>query len=110
MDLLGQAGMDACSDVSTVCAWVLFPAGVRKGDRVLLIDGLPAESLTLDETITLLRGPVGSTVSLVVAPAGSSMAGSRPPRVLELERRTLPQPALREAHLPLADGRFVQYV
>lgn len=82
-------------------------AGVRKGDRVLVIDGLPAESLTLDETITLLRGPVGSTVSLVVAPAGSS---SRPPRVLELERRQLPQPALREAHLPLADGRFVQYV
>jgi C-terminal processing protease CtpA/Prc len=84
-----------------------FVAGVRKGDRVLEIDGLAAESLTLDETITLLRGPVGSSVSLVVAPAGAS---SRPPRVLELERRQLPQPALREAHLPLPDGRFVQYV
>lgn len=80
---------------------------MRKGDRVLEIDGLPAESLTLDETITLLRGPVGSTVNLVVAPSGPT---SQPPRVLELERRQLPQPALREAHLPMGDGRFVQYV
>lgn len=84
-----------------------FFAGVRKGDRVLEIDGLPAESLTLDETTTLLRGPVGSNVSLVVAPAGPA---AQPPRVLDLERRQLPQPALRAAQLPLPDGRFVQYV
>jgi carboxyl-terminal processing protease len=83
------------------------PAGVRKGDRVLEIDGLPAESLTLDETTTLLRGPVGSSVTLTVAPAGP---GSQPPRVLELERRQLPQPALRDTRIALPDGRFVQYV
>jgi C-terminal processing protease CtpA/Prc len=83
------------------------PAGVRKGDRVLEIDGLPAESLTLDETTTLLRGPVGSSVTLTVAPAGPS---SQPARVLELERRQLPQPALRDARIALPDGRFVQYV
>jgi C-terminal processing protease CtpA/Prc len=73
----------------------------------LEIDGLPAESLSLDETVTLLRGPVGSTISLKVAPASR---GPMVPRLLELERRRLPQPALREARVPMPDGRFVQYV
>jgi C-terminal processing protease CtpA/Prc len=83
-------------------------AGVRRGDALLGIDSLPAASLTLDETLTLLRGPVGSAVTLTVAPGGHGPDAA--PRVLELERRRLPQPALREAQLPLPDGRFVQYV
>lgn len=56
------------------------------------VDGIPCESLTLDETTTLLRGPAGSSVSLLVAPAGP--AGALP-RQLELERKALPQPAVR---------------
>ncbi|WIA08921.1 hypothetical protein OEZ85_008338 [Tetradesmus obliquus] len=82
-------------------------AGIRRGDRVLEIEGIPAESLTLDETTTLLRGPAGSSVGLTVAPCGPAQQS---PRQLLLERRPLPQPAVKEAQLPLPDGRVVQYV
>lgn len=62
--------------------------------HVLLLssDGIPCESLTLDETTTLLRGPTGSTVDILVAPAGPAQL---PPRRLQLERKPLPQPAVK---------------
>lgn len=62
---------------------------------LLAVDGVPAESLTLDETTTLLRGPAGSSVTLLLAPAGPVQ---RPPRLLELERAALPQPAVKVRH------------
>jgi hypothetical protein len=58
-------------------------------------DGIPAESLTLDETTTLLRGPSGSSVALTVAPRGPAQ---QTPRQLLLERRPLPQPAVKVRH------------
>jgi hypothetical protein len=42
-------------------------AGILAGDRLLRIDGVAAEELTLDEVTTLLRGPAGSGVELEVA-------------------------------------------
>jgi hypothetical protein len=58
-------------------------------------EGIPAESLTLDETTTLLRGPSGSSVALTVAPRGPAQ---QTPRQLLLERRPLPQPAVKVRH------------
>ncbi|KAF8072837.1 CBR1 [Scenedesmus sp. PABB004] len=75
-------------------------AGIRRGDRLLDIEGIPSESLTLDEATTLLRGPAGSTVSLTVAPGGRGGA----PRQLELERRPLPQPAVKVRPPPPGAG------
>jgi carboxyl-terminal processing protease len=48
----------------------------------------------------LLRGPEGSAVEVTLAPRGPGAGG--PPVELLLERRSLPQPAVREARLPLA--------
>jgi hypothetical protein len=62
-------------------------------------DGIPAESLTLDETTTLLRGPSGSSVALTVAPRGPAQ---QTPRQLLLERRPLPQPAVKVRHTAAA--------
>lgn len=41
-------------------------AGLEAGDTILSVDGKDAGSLTLDEVIDLIRGPQGTTVSIVV--------------------------------------------
>lgn len=41
-------------------------AGVRRGDVVVRVDDTPAEGLTIAAVTQLLRGPVGTTVTLVV--------------------------------------------
>ena len=103
-------------------------AGIMAGDVIMDIDGMPADQLTLDEITTLLRGPAGSTVTLTLAPraaatsrgiggfglgsvswGGGGISGGSP-RVVELERARLPQPAVRGARLALPDGRRVSYL
>jgi carboxyl-terminal processing protease len=41
-------------------------AGIRPRDRILKIEGVPTENLTLDEAATKMRGPSGSLVTLVI--------------------------------------------
>lgn len=58
-----------------------------------------AQRLTRDEVIALLRGPAGSSVSVVVGgPPSLDGTGEEGATVREvtLERRTLPQPPLKE--------------
>lgn len=45
-------------------------AGVRAGDHIRRIDGQSTINLTLDETVDLLRGPVGAPVALELMRAG----------------------------------------
>ncbi|WP_413175569.1 carboxyl-terminal processing protease CtpA [Anabaena azotica] len=45
-------------------------AGLRPRDRILKIEGLSTENLTLDEAATRMRGPVGSVVTLLIAREG----------------------------------------
>ena len=56
-------------------------AGLAPGDRVLTVDGEPVESLGYRGTIERIRGPEGSTVSLLVS------RGKEPARTLEVERK-----------------------
>ena len=41
-------------------------AGIKPRDRIIKIEGLLTENLTLDEAATRMRGPVGSSVTLVI--------------------------------------------
>lgn len=47
-----------------------FKAGLRPGDVVLKVDGASVEGLSLYEAVSLIRGPAGSTVVLLVAREG----------------------------------------
>ena len=58
-----------------------------------LTDQYEADTLTKDELTALLRGPAGSTVEMWV---GGALADGLP-RKVELERRSLPQPPLKQA-------------
>lgn len=49
-----------------------FDAGLMPGDILVSVDGRPIEGLTLDETVTLIRGPKGTEVVLGVSRAGIS--------------------------------------
>jgi len=56
-------------------------AGIAPLDHILEIDGISTEQLTLDEAAAKMRGPVGTTVSLVVQPQGKNTL-----RTIELVR------------------------
>eukprot|EP00850_Spirogloea_muscicola_P023147 SM000332S12452 [mRNA] locus=s332:56334:60509:- [translate_table: standard] len=79
--------------------------GIVGGERLLAIDGVGVGELTADEAVTLLRGPVGSTVEVFVAPLGGG-----PTRAVVLERRALPLPPLRVRVIEGPGGRAVEYI
>jgi carboxyl-terminal processing protease len=45
-------------------------AGIKPRDRILKIEGLSTENLTLDEAAARMRGPIGSAVTLVIEREG----------------------------------------
>lgn len=49
-----------------------FHAGLMPGDVLVSVDGMGIESLTLEETVALIRGPKGTEVVLGVSRAGIS--------------------------------------
>lgn len=64
-------------------------AGILPGDVILAIDTTPAEGLSLEEAISLLRGPAGTTVVLTIARSGSAE-----PLVFHLVREEIPTPSV----------------
>lgn len=48
-------------------------AGLRRGDRIVKVDGEAVERMTLDQVVERLRGPVGSYVQLTVVRDGKQI-------------------------------------
>jgi carboxyl-terminal processing protease len=72
-------------------------AGLRAGDRMLEIDGQPTKSWTVEEARNALRGPLGSTVKVVV-----DRGGAKIPFVLErsdIHVRSVQRVAMLESHV-----------
>jgi len=49
-------------------------AGISAGDKILKIDGIDAQQLTLDEAASKMRGQSGTTISLTIAPSKEGQA------------------------------------
>ncbi len=47
-------------------------AGIRAGDIIVRVNGQPVTGLTLDQVVNLVRGPVGSSVTLTVLHKGET--------------------------------------
>jgi carboxyl-terminal processing protease len=52
--------------VTPIAATPAERAGVQPGDRIVKIDGLPTQQMTLMEAVKRLRGPAGSKVTLTI--------------------------------------------
>ncbi len=58
-----------------------FLAGLRERDRILFVDGAPADHLGLRGALKAIRGPVGTDVNLVLEREGDSTFEARMVRV-----------------------------
>ncbi len=74
------AGSD-CATLGPTCAMVVIQptegapaeaAGLRAGDEITAIDGIPVAGLTLDAAVAKIRGPKGTTVTLTVMRGGGT--------------------------------------
>lgn len=101
-ELAGRfGGIGANIELSTT-GYLLFPvpglpadkAGVEDGDLLLLVDDQEiTNAMTLDEIATLVRGPVGSVVTLVVRRTGVE-SGSAQELTLTIERAEMQTPSV----------------
>ncbi len=47
-------------------------AGIRSGDIILAIDGAPSEALAVERAVKMIRGEVGTTVTLILKRDGAA--------------------------------------
>lgn len=64
-------------------------AGLRPGDLILKIDGKPTQQMGIDAAVGLMRGVVGSIVTLDIITPGSD----NKPRLVELRRESIVAPS-----------------
>jgi carboxyl-terminal processing protease len=65
-----------------------WQAGIRRGDVILAVDGQDITRMTLQDAISLIRGPKGSEVLLVIRSEGQE------PREIEVVRDRITVPAV----------------
>jgi carboxyl-terminal processing protease len=58
--------------VSPIAGSPAEKAGIRPHDRIVKIEGFSTEKLTLDEAATRMRGPIGSSITLVIERDGEA--------------------------------------
>jgi carboxyl-terminal processing protease len=75
--------------VQPLPGWPAIQAGLRAGDAVLEIDGMQVQGMTLYEAISAIRGPVGTTVRLLIAREDVDE-----PFAVEIERALIELPAI----------------
>ena len=77
-----------------------YRAGVQAGDKIISINGAPALDMNTDEAIKIIRGEIGTTVSISFARKGESA-----PLVKEITRAAIEIPTVNTKTLP--GGVFV---
>ncbi len=78
-------------------------AGIRRGDQLVKVDGKPLENPSLDKTIRLIRGPLGSEVVLTMLRAGQNKELD-----FKLKRERILLPSVRNASLRSDGLGYVQ--
>ncbi len=71
-----------------------YRQGMRAGDVISMIDGLPTDTMTQDEAIGHLKGPKGTTVEVTLA-----RPGMEDPILLVIERAEIPQQTVQYAYM-----------
>jgi carboxyl-terminal processing protease len=74
-------------------------AGIRAGDIILSVDGMPVSAIDLEDTVTRMRGPAGTQVVL-----GLRRAAEDDPLVIELYRGQVEMRSVRAELLEAGDA------
>lgn len=74
-------------------------AGIRAGDIILSVDGMPVSAVNVEETVGLMRGPAGTQVVLVLR-----RPGEEDPLVIELHRGQVEVQSVRAELLEAGDA------
>jgi carboxyl-terminal processing protease len=80
-------------------------AGLKTGDRIIAVDGQSVANETSEGTIGKIRGPLGSTVEVVV-----ERRGSPAPLTFSLQRAEIKLPFVRWDVLQRANGSKIGYL
>jgi carboxyl-terminal processing protease len=84
-------------------------AGIRPRDRILKIEGIPTENLTLDEAATKMRGPTGSLVTLLIERDGEAETEIRLTRDRITLNPVISQLRVSEQGTPIGYLRLTQF-
>jgi C-terminal peptidase prc len=80
-------------------------AGLKTGDRIIMVDGESVADTTSENAISKIRGPLGSQVEIFV-----ERRGEPAPVRLSIERAEITLPFVRWDILQRADGRKIGYL
>jgi carboxyl-terminal processing protease len=75
--------------VQPLAGYPAIKAGVRAEDIILQVDGKPLDGMTIYEAITLIRGPAGTTVNLLI-----ERQDVDEPFTIEIERARIDLPVI----------------
>ena len=101
---LGERG-GAPIIVSVISGSPADKAGLRSGDAIIEIDGEAAEELSVEDVVTLVRGPAGTTVRLTVIHPGEAT-----PVEVPIVRDVIEVPPVDWAMVPGTDVAMVRIV
>ncbi len=101
---LGERG-GAPIIVSVISGSPADRAGLRSGDAIIEIDGRAAEELSVEEVVTLVRGPAGSTVRVTVIHPGEAT-----PVEVPIERDVIEVPPVDWAMVPGTDIAMIRII
>lgn len=76
--------------------------GIRAGDVIDTIDGLPTSDMTMDEAIDHLKGPKGTKVNITIRRRGLDE-----PLPMEVTRAEIPQTTVRHAYMITPDTGYL---
>ena len=101
---LGERG-GAPIIVSVISGSPADRAGLRSGDAIIEIDGRAAEELSVEEVVTLVRGPAGSTVRVTVIHPGEAT-----PVEVPIERDVIEVPPVDWAMVPGTHAAMIRII
>jgi len=80
-------------------------AGLRAGDKIVKINETPTDNLTLDEAVSLIKGPKGTEVTLTI-----SREGWEEPKEFKIVRDVIEVPSLKWEIKETPEGEKIVYL
>ncbi len=77
-----------------------YKAGIKAGDKIIKIDGMPTNDMTVEKAVSLIRGPKGTTISISIF-----REGEKEPLEFKIVRDVITIPTIDTEKRP--DGIFV---